>query len=198
MNSKEMDNKSKLLLSENEIKVIENRRVMREAYAENDYVYVWDNGQLPDIGYLNRALTKTLKANGLRHIRLHDLRHSTASYLNKLGFSPKEIQIWLGHSDISTTMNIYTHIDIGMKVGMAEKINTLFGDKISWAPIFRRFLEKRQKKKSSKIVKNLETLATTGPSDRLLYSAVITSRLLETVQGGRAHKLCGLLNPMGE
>ena len=109
----------------------ENRRVMREAYVDSDYVYVWDNGQLPDIGYLNRALTKVLKANGLRHIRLHDLRHSTASYLNKLGFTPKEIQIWLGHSDISTTMNIYTHIDIGMKVGIAEKINTLFGDKIA-------------------------------------------------------------------
>ena len=57
----------------------------------------------------------------------HGLRHSTASYLNKLGFTPKEIQVWLGHSNISTTMHIYTHIDIGMKEGMARRIDALFG-----------------------------------------------------------------------
>lgn len=78
------------------------------------------------VDYLNTALTRLLRQNGLRHIRLHDLRHSTASYLNKLGFTPKEIQVWLGHADISTTMNIYTHIDIGMKEGMAQRIDALF------------------------------------------------------------------------
>jgi len=49
-------------------------------------------------------------------------------HLNKLGFSPKEIQVWLGHSDIKTTMNIYTHIDIGIKENMAAKIDGLFSD----------------------------------------------------------------------
>ncbi|MFR1518593.1 MAG: tyrosine-type recombinase/integrase [Clostridia bacterium] len=65
-------------------------------------------------------LVRLLKQNGLLHIRLHGLRHSKASYLHKLGFSPKEIQVWLGHVDISTMMDIYTHIDSGVKEGMAR------------------------------------------------------------------------------
>ena len=60
------------------------------------------------------------------HIRFHDLRHSTASFLIKNGLSLKEIQIWLGHSDISITANIYTHVDSEMKKNTASKINELF------------------------------------------------------------------------
>ena len=104
----------------------ENRVLFGKMYTENDYICTWPDGRAMDLNYVNHALTKLLKANGMRHIRLHDLRHSTASYLNKLGFSPKEIQIWLGHSDIKTTMNIYTHIDVGMKENMAVKIGELF------------------------------------------------------------------------
>ena len=54
---------------------------------------------------------KLLKAHGLRHIRFHDLRHSCASLLLKQGVPMKQIQEWLGHSDISTTANIYAHLD---------------------------------------------------------------------------------------
>jgi len=63
------------------------------------------------------------------HIRFHDLRHSTASYLLKLGFSLKEISEWLGHSDITTTA-IYTHTDVEMKRHMADKINDVLSKKI--------------------------------------------------------------------
>lgn len=106
----------------------DNRRLFGASYAENEYICRWPGGRALDVGYINQALTRLLKENGLRHIRLHDLRHSTASYLNKLGFTPKEIQVWLGHSDIKTTMNIYTHIDVGMKQNIAAKIDGLFGD----------------------------------------------------------------------
>ena len=47
----------------------------------------------------------------LRRIRFHDLRHSCASLLLKEGVPMKQIQEWLGHSDISTTANIYAHLD---------------------------------------------------------------------------------------
>ena len=42
---------------------------------------------------------------------LRELRHSCASLLLKQGVPMKQIQAWLGHSDISTTANIYTHLD---------------------------------------------------------------------------------------
>lgn len=50
-----------------------------------------------------------------RKIRFHDIRHSCASLLLKNGVNLKLIQEWLGHSDISTTMNIYAHLDTTAK-----------------------------------------------------------------------------------
>ena len=66
-----------------------------------------------------------LERNGLRKIRFHDLRHSCASLLYSHGVSLKEIQEWLGHSDISTTSNIYAHLDYSSKVASANAILSL-------------------------------------------------------------------------
>ena len=49
--------------------------------------------------------------NELPVIRFHDLRHSCASLMLSKGFTLKDIQEWLGHSDIEVTANIYTHLD---------------------------------------------------------------------------------------
>jgi len=62
------------------------------------------------------------------HIRFHDLRHSTASYLLKIGISLKEIQIWLGHADIQSTIK-YIHVDARMKQKTADKVSGLFNNK---------------------------------------------------------------------
>ena len=45
-----------------------------------------------------------------------------ASLLYSNGVSLKEIQEWLGHSDISTTSNIYTHLDFSSKIASAKAI----------------------------------------------------------------------------
>ena len=56
-------------------------------------------------------------------IRFHDLRHSSACYLKYSGFDLKDIQIWLRHKDIQTTMNIYMNIDMEAKTEIANKLN---------------------------------------------------------------------------
>jgi len=73
-------------------------------------------------GYITQNFSLMLKNHGLKKIRFHDLRHSCASLLYANGVSLKEIQEWLGHSDISTTSNIYTHLDFSSKVASANAI----------------------------------------------------------------------------
>lgn len=55
---------------------------------------------------LNEAIKKT----SIKKIRIHDLRHTHASLLFASGANAKEVQERLGHKDIKTTMNIYTHV----------------------------------------------------------------------------------------
>lgn len=59
-------------------------------------------------------------------IRFHDLRHSSANYLKHLGFDLKDIQVWLRHKDIQTTMNMYMKLDMTAKRGIADSLNAKF------------------------------------------------------------------------
>lgn len=100
----------------------ENRRLCGRCYNKKylDYVCVDQIGELLSPNYVTAAFPKLLKANGLRHIRFHDLRHSCASLLLANGVPMKQIQEWMGHSDFSTTANIYAHLDYSSKLVSAE------------------------------------------------------------------------------
>jgi integrase len=105
----------------------ENKALLGRDYIDNGgYICCWDNGKLYNISLLNHRLKSMLEASNMPHIRFHDLRHSTASFLIKQGFSFKEVSVWLGHSDIQTTANIYTHIDNEQKENMAKMLNKSF------------------------------------------------------------------------
>ena len=84
------------------------------------YVLVDAMGNRLKLSYISTAFPVLLKRNGLRPIRFHDLRHSCASLLLKNGVPMKQIQEWLGHSDFSTTANIYAHLDAGSKLTSAQ------------------------------------------------------------------------------
>ena len=73
---------------------------------------------MPD--YVSNSFKLILRNFGLRPIRFHDLRHSCASLLLANGVPMKQIQEWLGHSDFSTTANIYSHLDYSSKISSAE------------------------------------------------------------------------------
>lgn len=101
-----------------------NQKVCGTAYCQKylDYIYINAMGELVKPNFITQHFEITLKNNGLKKIRFHDLRHSCASLLYANGVSLKEIQEWLGHSDIGTTSNIYTHLDYSSKVSSANAI----------------------------------------------------------------------------
>lgn len=102
----------------------ENQKVCSSSYCMDylDYIYVDHMGVLIKPNYITQHFRMVLKKNGLKLVRFHDLRHSCASLLYGSGVSIKDIQEWLGHSDISTTLNIYTHLDYMSKVSSANAI----------------------------------------------------------------------------
>lgn len=60
--------------------------------------------------YLEHEMQRGIKESGVKRIRIHDIRHSHASMLVEMGFSPLEIANRLGHEKIETTLNTYSHL----------------------------------------------------------------------------------------
>ena len=83
-------------------------------------------GERMKMNYLTSAFPKFLERHGLRRMRFHDLRHSCASLLLANGVPLKHIQEWLGHSDFTTTANIYAHLDYSSKITSAQAMETGF------------------------------------------------------------------------
>ena len=100
----------------------ENRKLCGRCYNKKyaDYICVDAMGNLLKPDYLSDSFQIILRNYHLRRIRFHDLRHSCASLLLANGVPMKMIQEWLGHSDFSTTANIYSHLDYASKVSSAE------------------------------------------------------------------------------
>lgn len=100
----------------------EYRRVCGRCYNKQylGYICVDEMGNLMTPNYLSNSFPKFLEKNGLRRIRFHDLRHSCASLLLANGVPMKQIQEWLGHSDFSTTANVYAHLDYNSKLSSAN------------------------------------------------------------------------------
>ncbi|MCH5287273.1 MAG: site-specific integrase [Christensenellaceae bacterium] len=99
-----------------------NRRLCGRSYCTDflGYICVNEIGERVKPAYLTSALPKMLKKHNMRVIRFHDLRHTCASLLLANGVSMKQIQEWLGHSDFSTTANIYAHLDYHSKLMSAD------------------------------------------------------------------------------
>ena len=102
------------------------RKLCGRSYCKEylDYIFVNEIGERWKPRYLSDGFKRILEQNGLRRIRFHDLRHTCASLLLANNVPMKKIQEWLGHSDFSTTANIYAHLDYQSKISSAEAMLT--------------------------------------------------------------------------
>ena len=76
---------------------------------------------------LVRSFRRICDSNQIRVIKVHHLRHTTASLLKKLRVAPRDAQMILGHAHISTTMQIYTHVDQEARDDALASLNKLLG-----------------------------------------------------------------------
>ena len=106
-----------------------NRQLYSNGYDMQyvDYVWVDDLGKLINPNTLTCHFKSLLAQHGLPQIRFHELRHSCASLLIACDVSMKEIQEWLGHSAISTTADIYSHLNYSSKLNVASTLTNVFG-----------------------------------------------------------------------
>ena len=103
-----------------------NKQICGNCYNHeyDGFVFVDELGERMRANYLTSAFQKFLESHGLRRMRFHDLRHSCASLLLANGVPLKHIQEWLGHSDFTTTANIYDHLDYKSKITSAQAMET--------------------------------------------------------------------------
>ncbi len=77
-------------------------------------------------------MTEALKKAGLPDIRFHDLRHSAASLMAARGVSQRTVMEILGHTQMATTNNVYTHVETATMRDATDRMADLFtGDKAS-------------------------------------------------------------------
>lgn len=104
-----------------------------------DFVCVDDLGTLLQPDFVSQKFQKILEKYGLRRIRYHDLRHSCATIMLYLGYTLKDIQTWLGHSNYNFTADTYVHSapvsHQQMASSFAEKLPVLQGFDPIWTPI---------------------------------------------------------------
>ena len=88
-----------------------------------DFLCVDQMGTLLQPDYITQKFQQILVKYGLRRIRFHDLRHSCATIMLYLGYTLKDIQTWLGHSNYNFTADTYIHSGAGVHEQMAERFS---------------------------------------------------------------------------
>jgi len=116
--------------------VIYELEVAREAYMNHlrllganfqdlGFVICQEDGSPLKPDSMTQKWERLLEEKGLPKIRLHDLRHSNATALIQAGVNPKVVQQRLGHSDVTITLNTYTHVLPEMDIDAAEKLDAI-------------------------------------------------------------------------
>lgn len=106
-------------LSDNLCKIVQDYHARLPHYKPKDRLF-------PTVRCtMNGHLKRVCEKNELRKIRVHDLRHSHASLLIEMGFTPLLISERLGHDNIETTLNTYSHLYPNKHNEVSDRLNEL-------------------------------------------------------------------------
>ncbi len=120
---------SKIITILNEHKIAQKKEKMKAgpSYIDSDFMFTTEIGKNIDARNLTKCYERILKKANIPYRKFHSLRHTYATKLFEANVPLKTVQILLGHSDISITGNIYTHVMPKEKITAVEKLNKLFG-----------------------------------------------------------------------
>lgn len=103
-------------------------RLAAVAWVEPDLVFTTSVGTPLEPRNVNRAWEALCGRAGVRQLRLHDLRHSAASFMLSAGVDLKTIQTTLRHTRLSTTADVYAHVLDDVKRHAAERMDGVLRD----------------------------------------------------------------------
>lgn len=109
-----------------------NRVLFGKEYLESDYVFTWEDGRTFSPDYVTKAFKKIVSKSEFlpSELTFHDLRKSCVSMMVEAGFNVKEIQKWVGHADVETTLNIYAKVKESRKKHIGTSMEEKFKNAI--------------------------------------------------------------------
>ncbi len=105
----------------------EQRHEVGSAWIDKDLVFTNAQGFFYSSSTLRKVFRRFLISIGLPHMRFHDLRHSGATILLIMGVHPKIVQEILGHSQITMTLDVYSHALPSMQEDVTKQWDIEFG-----------------------------------------------------------------------
>jgi integrase len=106
---------------------IEERLGAGPVWTDTGYIFTYSTGNPIEPGDIHTAFDKIVTRLGLPKIRPHDLRHTCATLLLAQNVNPKFVQELLGHSQITVTMDLYSHVLPAMHQEAARTMERVFG-----------------------------------------------------------------------
>ena len=103
------------------------RLLLGPDYADEDLVFCHRDGRpyIPDM--FSREFDRRVKRHELPRIRLHDLRHTYATLALQVGVPAKVVSERLGHSSVTVTLDLYSHVMPAVEGEHADAVAKLIG-----------------------------------------------------------------------
>ncbi|HKP51498.1 MAG TPA: site-specific integrase [Chloroflexia bacterium] len=115
-------------LHKHRIRQLEARLAIGTAYVDQGLVFATALGTPTLPNSLMLRFKRLIAEAGLPMLRFHDLRHTSATLMLANGEHPKIVQERLGHSDVSMTLNRYSHVTMDMQKEAASRLDKLLED----------------------------------------------------------------------
>jgi integrase len=121
-------------LRRHQLAQVKDRLLAGSAWQDYDLVFASSIGTPLDGRNVTRRLKALLSKAGVEPMRFHDLRHSAASLLGAQGVPPRVVMEILGHSRISVTLDLYSHVFPSSLGDAADAMDRALGGQFGGQP----------------------------------------------------------------